>query len=45
MPFSPVKGDRLFPEFVEKLATLYDKYSDHGKLELRAAVDSYLGEI
>ncbi|MDV2989850.1 MAG: class I SAM-dependent methyltransferase [Dehalogenimonas sp.] len=45
MPFSPVKGDRLFPEFVEKLATLYDKYSDHGKLELRAAVDGYLGEI
>ncbi|MGI2335777.1 MAG: class I SAM-dependent methyltransferase [Dehalogenimonas sp.] len=45
MPFSPTKGEARFSEFVEKLATLYDKYSDHGKLELRAAVDSYCGEI
>lgn len=45
MPFSPNKGDARFSEFVEKLATLYDKYSDHGKLKLRATVDSYCGEI
>lgn len=45
MPFTPVKGEPAFRGFVEKLATLYDRYSTGGRLELRAAVDSYLGQI
>ena len=45
IPFTPVKGEPAFRGFVEKLATLYDRYSTGGRLELRAAVDSYLGEI
>ena len=45
MPFSPVKSAPCFSGFVENLTAIYDKHADHGKLELRALIESYIGEI
>ncbi|TFG45084.1 MAG: class I SAM-dependent methyltransferase [Dehalococcoidia bacterium] len=45
MPCSPVKGDDNFVEFVENLTALYHKHTESGGLELRAEVESFVGEI
>ena len=43
--YAPVKGDRNFSGFVEKLVALYDKYAVNGSLSMPAATHSYVGEI
>jgi SAM-dependent methyltransferase len=45
MPFSPVRGEPGFRDFIDDLTELYRRYSAGDGLELRSRLDSYLGEI
>lgn len=45
MPFTPVREDENFTCFIDQLSDIFKKYSENGKLEIQAYIESYIGGI